>query len=141
MEYYRLPDLPYAYNAIEPYIDARTMQVHHEGHHKGYVTKLNEIMTSHPDFVRPVDELLTSIDTLPRDIREGVRNNAGGHANHTLFWTLLSPKTGQAPSGEVSKEIKRAFGSFPIFKASSRSLRRGIFQTAGRGCARTRAES
>jgi superoxide dismutase, Fe-Mn family len=113
---YKLPDLPYPYEALEPYIDAATMKVHHDGHHKTYVTKLNEVMGEYPDLATPTEELLSSIESLPADIQSGVRQNAGGHANHTLFWTLLSPQKNQKPTEKVAKRIQADCGNFETFR-------------------------
>ena len=114
-----LPSLPYAYDALEPYIDARTMEIHHTKHHQGYVDKLNAALEKYPEWQsRSVAELLQQINTVPEDIRVAVRNNGGGHANHTLFWTLLKkdpPSLGEA--GGIAEAITSTFGSFEKFKA------------------------
>jgi superoxide dismutase, Fe-Mn family len=113
---YVLPRLPYAYDALEPLIDEATMQVHHDGHHKGYVEKLNQVMDGYPKLRKRVEELLASVDTLPVDIRMEVIHNAGGHANHSLFWTMLTPQAASAPEGELSAVLNNAFGSVETFK-------------------------
>jgi Fe-Mn family superoxide dismutase len=114
---YSLPDLPYGYNALEPYIDARTMEIHHQKHHAGYVAKLNAAIEGHPEFAgRSVDDILRNIDNVPQDIRQAVINNGGGHANHSLFWTIMSGDGGGEPAGELADGIKSAFGGFAQFK-------------------------
>ena len=113
---YILPNLPYPYDALEPYIDAKTMQVHHNGHHKAYVDKLNAALDKHPELRKPVEELLITLDELPADIRTAVRNNGGGHENHTLFWSLLTPSGEKEPSGEFSRALDSTFGNFNGFK-------------------------
>ncbi|MDE2995930.1 MAG: superoxide dismutase [Bacteroidota bacterium] len=112
-----LPDLPYAHDALEPHIDARTMEIHHGKHHAGYVAKLNAALEGHGELAgKSVKDLLSSIDTLPDSIRGAVRHNGGGHANHTLFWSVMSPNGGGAPSGDLGAAIDDAFGSFDAFK-------------------------
>jgi len=114
---YTLPDLPYGYSALEPHIDARTMEIHHQKHHAGYVAKLNTALEGYPDYAgRSVEEILRSVDSLPQDIRQGVINNGGGHANHSLFWTIMSGNGGGEPSGELASAINSAFGGFEQFK-------------------------
>jgi Fe-Mn family superoxide dismutase len=108
---YQLPALPYAYDALMPHIDAATMEIHHTKHHQAYVTKLNEALDKYPELKeKSLQELLTSLDTLPEDIRSAVQNNGGGHLNHSLFWELLSPTPTQ-PSAELEAAINSAFGS------------------------------
>lgn len=112
-----LPKLPYAYDALEPYIDARTMEIHHTKHHQAYIDKLNAALEQYPDLAeKPVEELLRDLDAIPEDIRTAVRNHGGGHANHTLFWTIMSPHAGGEPSGEVADAIVRSFGNFENFQ-------------------------
>jgi len=112
-----LPELPYSYDALEPYIDARTMEIHHSKHHNGYVNKLNAALEKYPELQDlPVETLLRNINSVPEDIRTAVRNNGGGHANHSLFWTIMGPNAGGAPSGELAVAIEQAFGSFDAFK-------------------------
>ena len=113
---FKLPDLPYAYDALEPHIDARTMEIHHTKHHQTYIDKANDALKGHPMAERPADEVLKNIDSLNDDIRQAVINNAGGHANHSLFWEVLSPDGGGAPEGSVAGAIDKAFGSFDTFK-------------------------
>jgi len=112
-----LPDLPYAFDALEPHIDARTMEIHHGKHHNTYVTKLNKALEGHDDLAsKSAEDLLRDIKSVPEDIRTAVRNNGGGHANHTLFWQIMAPNAGGAPSGEIADAIKSKFGSFDDFK-------------------------
>ncbi|GAP64160.1 MAG: superoxide dismutase [Ardenticatenia bacterium] len=114
---HELPALPYAYDALEPYIDARTMEIHHTKHHQGYVNNLNKALEAYPHLQdKSVEELLRNIESVPEDIRTAVRNNGGGHANHSLFWTIMAPNAGGAPSGELAAAIDAAFGSFDAFK-------------------------
>jgi Fe-Mn family superoxide dismutase len=112
-----LPPLPYDFAALEPHIDARTMEIHHGKHHQTYVTNLNTALEKHPELQgKSVEDLIRSLSTVPEDIRAAVRNNGGGHANHTMFWKLMTPKGGGAPSGAVADAIADAFGSFDAFK-------------------------
>ncbi len=112
-----LPPLPYAYDALEPHIDARTMEIHHTKHHQAYVNNLNKALEKYPELHdKPVEELLRHINSVPEDIRTAVRNNGGGHANHSLFWTIMSPNGGGTPAGELADAINAAFGSFDAFK-------------------------
>ncbi len=114
---HELPALPYDYSALEPHIDARTMEIHHTKHHNTYVTKLNGALASHPDLAgKPVDELIADLSALPEAIRTAVRNNGGGHSNHTMFWQVMGPNGGGAPTGDVANAIDAAFGSFDTFK-------------------------
>ncbi len=114
---HELPALPYPYDALEPYIDARTMEIHHTKHHQGYVNKLNAALEKYPDLQKvPLEELLRNIASVPEDIRTAVRNNGGGHANHSLFWTIMGPNGGGQPSGALAAAIEAAFGSFDAFK-------------------------
>jgi Fe-Mn family superoxide dismutase len=113
---YTLPALPYAYNALEPHIDARTMEIHHTKHHQTYVDKLNAAVEKHPDLAAlPVEELLKKISTVPAEIKTAVQNHGGGHANHSLFWTLLTAKSEGKPSGELLAEIEKTFTSYDKF--------------------------
>ena len=115
---YQLPKLPYDYDALEPYIDVETMHIHHEKHHNAYVTNLNAAIEKHPELgSKSIEELIADIDALPEDIRTAVRNNGGGHANHTFFWEIMAPKAGGEPVGELKTAIDEAFGSFTDFKA------------------------
>lgn len=114
---FELPALPYAFDALEPHIDAKTMEIHHGKHHQTYVTKLNEALAAHPNLQsKSVEELLIGLATLPDAIRGAVNNHGGGHLNHTIFWNNLSPKGGGKPDGALSDAINAAFGSFDDFK-------------------------
>src|SRR5882724_12599961 len=114
---YELPPLPYPKDALEPNIDAQTMEIHHDKHHGAYVTNVNKAIAGKPDLEKKtVEELISNLDAVPADIRGAVRNNGGGHANHSMFWKLLAPKTGGAPIGKLSDDIKSTFGSFDAFK-------------------------
>lgn len=108
-----LPQLPYAYDALEPYIDARTMEIHHALHHQAYVDKLNAALEKYPELQeKPIDELLKNLSAIPEDIRGAVRNHGGGHYNHSLFWNWLAPNSEKTPMGELAKKIEATFGSF-----------------------------
>jgi len=114
---HKLPDLPYDYNALEPHIDARTMSIHHDKHHQGYVNNLNAALEKYPDLQnKALVELLSDLDAIPADIRTAVRNNGGGHANHSLFWPCMSPQGGGEPTGKLAEAINKSFGSFGSFK-------------------------
>ena len=113
---YEVPDLPYDYDALEPHIDEATMKVHHDKHHKAYVDKANAALEGTEWADKPVEEVLKNLDSLPDDKKGPVRNNAGGHANHTFFWQIMSPDGGGEPSGELADAINEAFGSFDAFK-------------------------
>jgi Fe-Mn family superoxide dismutase len=114
---HQLPQLPYDFNALEPHIDARTMEIHHGKHHAGYVNNLNNALQGRTDLeALPVENLLRGIDQVPEDIRTAVRNNGGGHANHTLFWSIMGPGKGGEPTGELAAAIDGTFGSFEKFQ-------------------------
>jgi Fe-Mn family superoxide dismutase len=114
-----VPDLPYPKNALEPHIDAQTMEIHHGKHHAAYVSKLNAALEKHPELQSStLQELITDLNALPKDIRTAVRNNGGGHANHTLFWQIMGPNAGGEPTGALASAISRDFGSFAAFKES-----------------------
>ncbi len=114
---FKLPDLPYALNALEPHIDANTMEIHHGKHHQTYVANLNKALEGKSDLAsKSIEDLISHISSVPQDIRNAVRNNGGGHANHSLFWTLLSPNAGGQPKGELAQAITSEFGSFDAFK-------------------------
>ncbi|TQR18584.1 superoxide dismutase [Psychrobacillus soli] len=114
---YELPHLPYAYDALEPHIDKETMNIHHTKHHNTYVTNLNNAVAGKADLEgKSVEELIANLDALPEDIKTAVRNNGGGHANHSLFWEILSPNGGGNPTGELASAIEAKFGSFEAFK-------------------------
>lgn len=113
---YSLPDLPYPNDALEPHIDAKTMEIHHDKHHNAYVTKVNDALASAgvPDM--PIEELCAKLDTVPENVRGAVRNNGGGHANHSLFWTVMSPNGGGTPTGDLAAAIDSELGGFEKFK-------------------------
>ncbi len=114
---YQLPPLPYDYNALEPHIDEQTMRIHHDRHHATYVNNVNAALEKYPELQdKPIDQLLRQIDQVPEDIRTAVRNNGGGHANHSLFWEIMSPNGGGQPTGALADAINKAFGSFEAFK-------------------------
>jgi Fe-Mn family superoxide dismutase len=113
---YTLPKLGYAYDALEPAIDARTMEIHHTKHHNGYVNNLNVALEKHPEFNLPLNEMLLDLNKVPEDIRTAVRNNGGGHYNHTMFWEILTPGGANKPSGKLLEAINKAFGSYENFK-------------------------
>ncbi|MCA9042398.1 MAG: superoxide dismutase [Planctomycetaceae bacterium] len=114
---FSLPDLPYAYDALEPHIDARTMEIHHSKHHQAYINNVNAALEGHADLAaKSVDELVSDLGTVPEAIRGAVRNNGGGHSNHSLFWTILGPNGGGEPGGELGDAITSTFGSFDAFK-------------------------
>ncbi len=115
---FTLPPLPYAPDALEPYIDKTTMEIHHGKHHNAYVTNLNKALESAPDLAdKSLEELLANnLAIVPESIRTAVRNNGGGHANHSMFWTILAPNSGAAPSGDLADAINAAFGTFDAFK-------------------------
>ena len=113
---YSVPDLAYDFGALEPHIDARTMEIHHDKHHQAYVDNANKALEGTEWADKPVEDVLKSLDSLPEDKRTAVRNNAGGHANHTLFWEIMGPNGGGAPSGALAEAIDSAFGGFDAFK-------------------------
>jgi superoxide dismutase, Fe-Mn family len=115
---FELVKLPYAVDALEPYIDAQTMSIHHDKHHQAYVTNLNAAIEKHPELAgKSLEELLSNLNAIPEDIRMAVRNHGGGTWNHNMFWEIMGPKMGGAPSGELTRAIESAFGSFDAFKA------------------------
>ncbi|HSC33857.1 MAG TPA: superoxide dismutase [Thermodesulfobacteriota bacterium] len=114
---YQLPKLPYSYDALEPHIDARTMEIHHTKHHQTYINNVNAALEKYPALAdKSVEDLIRDLNAVPEDIRTVVRNNGGGHANHSMFWTIMAPKAGGEPSGELAEAIKSAFGGFDGFK-------------------------
>ncbi|QDI89818.1 superoxide dismutase [Salicibibacter halophilus] len=128
MANYELPDLPYAANALEPHIDEETMNIHHDKHHNTYVTKLNDALSGHDDLAnQSVEDLVTNLDKVPENIRTAVRNNGGGHANHKLFWTILSPDGGGKPSGDLLSAIENKWGSFEQFQEEFTNAALGRF--------------
>ncbi|WOV88845.1 superoxide dismutase [Sporosarcina oncorhynchi] len=114
---YTLPELPYAYDALEPHIDKETMNIHHTKHHNAYVTNVNKALEGHDDLAsKSIEDLISDMDAVPEDIRTAVRNNGGGHANHSFFWKTLSSNGGGKPTGELAEAIDKKFGSFDAFK-------------------------
>lgn len=114
---FELPPLPYAYEALEPTIDTTTMQIHHDKHHAAYVNNLNAALEKHPEFeVKDLNDLIMNLDKVPEDIRTAVRNNGGGHWNHSMFWEIMGPNAGGSPSGALGDAINSTFGSFDDFK-------------------------
>jgi superoxide dismutase, Fe-Mn family len=123
---YELPPLPYPFDALEPHIDAETMEIHHDKHHQAYITNANNALKDYPQLAaKPVEELIADLSVVPEAIRTTVRNNAGGHANHSFFWLILGPNAGGAPKGRLADAITSTFGSFDQFKEK--------FQAAGAG--------
>jgi Fe-Mn family superoxide dismutase len=123
-----LPPLPYANNALEPHIDELTMQIHHDRHHGTYVNNLNAALEAHPDLQgKSIDQLVSSIDSVPESIRTAVRNNGGGHANHSMFWEIISPNGGGQPTGALADAINAAFGSYDKFKEDFTKAATGRF--------------
>ena len=114
---YELPKLPYAYNALEPHIDGRTMEIHYTKHHQAYITNVNNAIKGKADLEKKsVENLIRDLNSVPEDIRTAVRNNGGGHANHSFFWTIMGPNAGGEPKGKLADDIKSTFGSFDQFK-------------------------
>lgn len=125
---FKLPDLPYAKDALEPHIDAKTMEIHHGKHHQGYVDKTNAALEKHPELQsKSIEELLSNISAIPEDIRTKIRNSGGGHANHSLFWKILSPNGGGEPDGELADAINDKFGSLDKFKEKFANAATGQF--------------
>jgi|SRR5690606_7982103 len=125
---HQLPDLPYPYDALEPHIDARTMEIHHSRHHATYVNNLNNALEGHEDLQsKSIEELLRDIDSVPEEIRTAVRNNGGGHANHSLFWEIMSPDGGGEPSGALAEAINAKFGSVDQLKERVNAAGAGQF--------------
>lgn len=128
---HELPKLPYAYDALEPYLDARTMEIHYTKHHQTYVNKLNEALEKHPEIAdKSLEELLRSLDSVPEDIRTAVRNHGGGHWNHSFFWTVMGPSRGAQgaePGGAIGESIVKTFGGFQRFKEEFAKAAAGVF--------------
>ncbi|NGP43551.1 superoxide dismutase [Bacillaceae bacterium SIJ1] len=125
---YELPELPYAYDALEPHIDKETMNIHHTKHHNTYVTKLNDAVKGHADLEnKDINDLVANLNDVPEDIRTAVRNNGGGHANHTFFWNSLSPNGGGEPVGDLKAAIDSTFGGFDAFKEKFTAAATGRF--------------
>jgi Fe-Mn family superoxide dismutase len=125
---YELPALPYAHDALEPFIDTMTMQIHHGKHHAAYVTNLNAALGQYADLQKlSIDDLVRNLANVPEAIRTAVRNNGGGHANHAMFWQIMAPKAGGDPSGPLADAIKASFGSFEAFKGEFKKAALGRF--------------
>ncbi|EOT41034.1 superoxide dismutase [Enterococcus dispar] len=125
---YTLPELPYAFDALEPYIDVETMHLHHDKHHNTYVTNLNAALEKYPELAeKSVEELIAYMDEIPADIRTAVQNNGGGHANHTFFWEIMAPNAGGTPTGALKDAIDETFGSFEDFKSEFKTAATGRF--------------
>lgn len=125
---FKLPDLPYAYGALEPYIDAKTMEIHHTKHHATYVEKLNAALSGNDEIAsQEIEDILRDLDNVPEDIRTAVRNHGGGHANHSLFWTIMQAKGGGEPTGEVASALDDTFGSFKDFQEKFTAAAAGRF--------------
>jgi superoxide dismutase, Fe-Mn family len=137
---FTLPPLPYAPEALEPHIDAATMKVHHDGHHAAYVNNLNKALESAPDLAnKSVEELLANnLAAVPENIRTAVRNNGGGHANHSMFWAIMAPNAGGAASGDVATQIGNGFGSFDSFKEKFTTAAMGRFGSGWAWLVRTK---
>ncbi len=127
MAQFTLPDLPYAYDALEPHIDEQTMRIHHTKHHQGYTDKLNAALEGTEWADRPIEETLAGLDALPQDKQTAVRNNGGGFLNHGIFWTTMSPNGGGKPTGDLASAIDRDFGSFDAFKEKFETAAKGQF--------------
>ena len=125
---FSLPPLPYPSDALEPHIDKQTMEIHHGKHHNAYVTNLNTAIEKHPELAsKSVDDLLKGINSVPEEIRTAVRNNGGGHANHTMFWQIMGPNAGGAPTGAIADAINSSFGSFDKLKEQFKAAAIGRF--------------
>src|SRR5256712_11264734 len=136
---YELPPLPYPKDALEPHIDAQTMEIHHDKHHAAYVTNVNKAIAGKADLEnKSVEDLINSLDAVPADIKGVVRNNGGGHANHSMFWKIIGPNAGGVPSGKLAEDIKSAFGTFDAFKEKFDAAGMGRF---GRRWARLGGQS
>ncbi len=125
---FTLPQLPYGYDALEPHIDAKTMEIHHTRHHATYIKNLNDALSGHDKFLKMnITELVTKFSEIPENIRAKVQNNAGGHYNHSLFWEIMTPKSAQKPAGELGKAIVKVFGSFANFQEKFSAAATGRF--------------
>jgi Fe-Mn family superoxide dismutase len=125
---YELPPLPYPFAALEPHIDAKTMEIHHDKHHQAYITNANNALKDYPDLAaKPVEELIVNLNAVPEAIRTAVRNNAGGHANHSFFWKIMGPNAGGEPKGKLADAIKSTFGGLDQFKEKLQAAGAGRF--------------
>jgi Fe-Mn family superoxide dismutase len=137
-----LPPLPYAAEALEPHVDAQTMQIHHGKHHQAYVTNLNAALEKAPELQdRPLEQLLADLDAVPEAVRGAVRNNGGGHWNHSLFWTIMAPNAQAEPDGALADAIRSSFGDLAAFKTQWGTAATGRFGSAGCGCSATGTSS
>lgn len=128
MKQFVLPPLPYSFDALEPFIDAKTMEIHHDKHHAAYVSNLNAALATHPTyFDRSLDDLVVNYEQLPEEIRTAVRNNAGGHLNHSMFWLMMKKNENGVPRDAVMKAINKEFGEFEAFKASFSAAAKTVF--------------
>jgi Fe-Mn family superoxide dismutase len=136
---YEVPPLPYAYNALEPYIDDATMHLHHDKHHAAYVTNLNAAVAKHPDLdKKSPEELIRNLNALPEDVRGAIRNNGGGHVNHTMFWQIMGPNKGGNPSGAIADAITKSFGGFDKFQEAFEKAGVGQFGSGWAWLVRTK---
>ncbi|MBV8813816.1 MAG: superoxide dismutase [Verrucomicrobia bacterium] len=125
---YELPPLPYPFKALEPHIDAKTMEIHHDKHHQAYITNANNALKDHSDLAaKPVDQLIADLNQVPESIRTVVRNNGGGHSNHTFFWKIMAPNAGGKPKGKLAEAIDSTFGGFDQFKEKFQAAAAGRF--------------
>ncbi|OFI47786.1 superoxide dismutase [Floricoccus penangensis] len=125
---FTLPELPYAYDALEPFFDVETMHLHHDKHHQTYITNLNAALEKHPELkVESAEDLVKDLDAVPEDIRTAVRNNGGGHVNHSFFWEILAPNAGGPATAEIADAINESFGSFEAFKEEFKTAATGRF--------------
>ncbi len=125
---FTLPDLPYAFNALEPHFDAKTMEIHHGKHHATYVSRLNAALEKAPALAgKPIEEIVRSLDSVPAEVRTAVRNHGGGHYNHSLFWKMLVPGAGGGPSGALKGALDKAFGSVDVFKEQFSAAAANVF--------------
>ena len=133
---HEVPPLPYDYAALEPHIDEQTMRIHHDKHHAAYVNNLNAALEKHPELQqKSIEDLIKGINTVPEEIRTAVRNNGGGHVNHTMFWEIMGPGKGGEPTGRVGEAIKSTFGGFDTLQGAVRQgRRRRVSAAAGHGC-------
>jgi Fe-Mn family superoxide dismutase len=137
-----LPPLPYAPDALEPHIDKQTMEIHHGKHHAAYVNNLNTALEKYPDLQsKSIEDLIQGLSTVPEAIRTAVRNNGGGHANHTMFWQIMAPNAGGAPSGAIADAINGSFGGFDKFKEELKKAAVGRFGSGWAGSSTTAASS
>jgi len=125
---FELPSLPYDYGALEPYVDALTMEIHHTKHHQAYVNNLNAALEKHPEYQpQSLEDIIKNLNAVPEDIRVAVRNNGGGHSNHSLFWKIMKRNGGGEPKGRIADEIKKTFGSFAQFQETFNNYAKTVF--------------